>query len=218
MGGTTRGYGAHNGVILPAGVMHHIDFGALTQGVAVFFGAGSSVTLPEAPHLLRIRDAQTQGEVMGIIEQISRELGSERIAAARAARHHIGLLSVWLERQIDAATAEAKRPNGAHRLAARYSAALEQGFRSGAGVAEFAAQLDVTPTHLTRACRETCGRSALDLLQDRRHYEACRLLAETEDAVKDISESLGFTSAAYFTRAFVTKTGKTPSDFRKSLK
>jgi AraC-like DNA-binding protein len=32
--------------------------------------------------------------------------------------------------------------------------------------------------------------------------------------VKDVARTLGFTSAAYFTRAFQARTGLTPSDFR----
>lgn len=216
VGGTTRGYGAHNAVFIPAGVMHALDIGQQTQGLAVFFGQSSDVTLPHAMQHLRIRDAVPQAEVLGIIEQIQREMASERIGADRAAHHHIGLLGVWLERQVEAASHDGPKPNAAKRLAARFSALLERDFRSGHGVGDYAEALGVTPTHLTRACRESCARSASDLLQDRRHYEACRLLTETEAPVKDVAATLGFTSAAYFTRAFHQRTGKTPSDFRKS--
>lgn len=216
MGGTTRGYGAHNAVFIPAGVMHALEIGAQTQGVAVFFGQSSDVTLPHSAQHLRIRDAVPQAEVLGIIEQIQREMTSEKIGADRAARHYIGLLGVWLERQVDAASQDGAKPSAAKRLAARFSALLERDFRSGHGVGDYAEALGVTPTHLTRACRESCARSASDLLQDRRHYEACRLLTETEAPVKDVASTLGFTSAAYFTRAFHQRTGKTPSDFRKN--
>jgi AraC-like DNA-binding protein len=76
--------------------------------------------------------------------------------------------------------------------------------------------LGVTPTHLTRCCRETCGRSAIELLQDRRIFEARRLLSETDIPVGRIGQSLGFTSPAYFTRAFQNLTGLSPSAFRRS--
>jgi len=79
-----------------------------------------------------------------------------------------------------------------------------------------AAALGVTPTHLTRCCRAACGRSAIDLLQDRRIFEARRLLAETSLPVGRVGESLGFASAAYFTRAFQHLTGLTPSAFRRA--
>ena len=74
----------------------------------------------------------------------------------------------------------------------------------------------MTPTHLSRVCRQACGRPASSLLQDRVLFEARRLLAETRMPVNEVSRSLGFTSAAYFTRAFQHRTGKTPTAFRKS--
>lgn len=216
VGGVTRGYGTHNAVFIPEGVMHGFEVGPQTHGLALFFGRGSDVTLPEAPQHLRVRDNPSQSELSAILEAVSRELESDRPGSERAARHHLGLLGVWLERQCATIPEEAQRRDAAQRLVAGYSALLERGFRSGAGIAEFAAELGVTPTHLTRACRATCGRAASDLLQDRRLYEARRLLAETRLPVKDISDALGFTSANYFTRAFHAKTGKTPSQFRRA--
>lgn len=217
LGGLTRGYGAHNAIFIPAGVMHGFEVGAQTHGQAVFFGRGSDVTLPHSAQHLRVREVGPQTELSGIIDAIARELDSNRPGADRAASAHLGLLGVWLERQVEAAQdPAATRPSAARRLVARYTALLERDFRSGHGVAEFAQELGVTPTHLTRACRETCGRPALDLLQDRRLYEARRLLVETRAPVKDIASTLGFASAAYFTRAFHARTGKTPSEFRRA--
>ncbi len=215
LGGVTRGYGAHNAVFIPAGVMHGFEVGLQTHGQAIFLGRGSDVTLPDAAQHLRIREAAPQTELSVIIEQVQRELDSKRPGADRAARHHLGLLGVWLERQVSLAEAEVKRPTAAKRLVARFTTLLERDFRSGEGVADYAARLGVTPTHLTRVCRESCSRPASDLLQDRRLYEARRLLTETREPVKTISEALGFTSPAYFTRSFHAKTGKTPSAFRR---
>ena len=108
------------------------------------------------------------------------------------------------------------KPDAAKRLVARYTALMEQDFRSGAGVADFAAALGVTTTHLTRCCRQACGRSALALLQDRRIFEARKMLAETDMPVSRVGAELGFTSAAYFTRAFQNLTGTSPTAFRRT--
>ncbi|MBK5945135.1 AraC family transcriptional regulator [Rhodobacter veldkampii DSM 11550] len=217
LGGSTRGYGTHNAIFIPAGVMHSFDLAPQSHGTALFFGAGTDVALPPSAQHLRIREAGPQAELSGILDQIQRELDSARPGAERAAQHHLGLLSVWLERQIAAQADEPRAIPAARRLAARFTALLERDFRSGHGVADYAAELGVTPTHLTRACREACGRTASDLLQDRRLYEARRLLAETRAPVKAISEGLGFASPAYFTRAFHARIGKTPSAFRKGV-
>ena len=214
--GVTRGYGTHNAVFLPPGTMHGFELGPQVFGTAVFFGRGSDVTLPDVPLHLRVRDTAPQAELSGILDAVQRELDSDRPGADRAARHHLGLLGVWIERQRAATRTDEKRPDAARRLVTRYTDLLERDFASGKGVADYAAALGVTPTHLSRVCNQTCGRSALKLVQDRVLFEARRLLSETDMPVSRIAADLGFTSPAYFTRAFQARTGKTPTGFRKA--
>ena len=214
--GVTRGYTAHNAIFIPAGVMHGFEVGPQVFGSAVFFGKDTSVTLPADPLHLRIREVHAQQEVNGVLDMIQREMDSDTPAHDRATRHYLGLLGVWLERQAVRTAPEAVRPDAARRLVARYTKLMESRFRQGAGVGDLAGELGVTPTHLTRCCRETCGRSAIDLLQDRRIFEACSLLSETKTPVGRVGASLGFTSAAYFTRAFQHHTGLSPSAFRRA--
>ena len=214
--GVTRGYTAHNAIYIPPGVMHGFEVGPAVFGTAVFFGRDSKVTLPDAPLHLRIREVHAQQELNGALDNIQRELDSDSPAHDRAARHYLGLLGVWLERQASRVMEDTPRPDATRRLVARYSTLLEREFRSGMGVSEFATALGVTSTHLTRCCQITCGRPASALLQDRRIFEARRLLSETRMPVGQIGESLGFASAAYFTRAFQHITGKSPSAFRRT--
>ncbi|SIS89865.1 AraC family transcriptional regulator [Phaeovulum vinaykumarii] len=219
LGGITRGYAANNAIFIPAGVMHAFDLGPQTHGTVLYFGRACDVTLPAASHHLRLREPKVQSELTGLLDAVAREMESDRPASDRALRHHLGLLGVWLERQVETAGAGANAPRlpAPRRLAARYAAALEGGFRKGLNVADFAAELGVTPTHLTRACREACGRSASQMLRERRLHEARRLLRDTRAPVGEIAASLGFASAAYFTRAFHAETGQTPSDFRRGV-
>jgi AraC-like DNA-binding protein len=74
--------------------------------------------------------------------------------------------------------------------------------------------LQVTPTHLSRVCREASGRPAHALLVERIMSEARRLLIDTDMPAREIAETLGFSSAAYFTRAFHQATARTPTEFR----
>lgn len=213
--GVTRGYTAHNAIFIPAGVMHGFEVGQQVFGTAVFFGRDTKIQLPAQPLHLRIREVHAQQELNVMLDMIQRELDSDTPGHDRAALHHLGLLGVWLERQSIKAAADQPKPDAAKRLVARFTEVMEREFRSGAGVGEMAAQLGVTTTHLTRCCRLACGRSAIDLLQDRRIFEARKLLAETSLPVKRIGESLGFTSPAYFTRAFQHRTGQAPTAFRR---
>jgi AraC family transcriptional regulator, transcriptional activator of pobA len=215
--GVTRGYTANTAVFIPSGVMHGFEVGPQVFGNAIFFGKDCTIPLPAAPQMLRIREVHAAQEVNVIFDMILREMNSESPAHERATRHYLGLLGVWLERQVAKAAPEQTKPDAAKRLVARYTALIERDFRTGAGVGEFAAALGVTPTHLSRCCRQACGRSAITILQDRRIFEARRLLAETKMPVGEIGATLGFTSAAYFTRAFQHLTGKSPTEFRRSV-
>jgi AraC family transcriptional regulator, transcriptional activator of pobA len=216
IGGITRGYGAHNAIFIPAGMMHGFEVGAQTYGTAIFFGHDHKVDLPDEPLHLRIRDVTPQAELSAVIDNIQRETESDRAGNHKAALHHLGLLGVWLERQSAALSDQSPSLDASRRLARAYADILERGFRSGKGVSEFAHELGVTPTHLTRVCNKTCGRSASDLLHDRVIFEARKLLSETRLPIAQVAETLGFTSAAYFTRAFQLRVGKTPSAFRKA--
>lgn len=215
--GVTRGYGPNTAVFIPAGMMHGFEVGQQVFGTAVFFGRDCPLPLPQQPQHLRVRENALQVEVNLTLDAVQREMAATRPGHDRAAHHHLGLLSVWLERQVSAQSPdEQPHPASARRLAARYAEVLERDFRSGQGVASYAAALGVTPTHLSRICRTTTGRSAKAILSDRVIFEARRLLVETRMPVQEVAESLGFASAAYFTRAFQHHTGATPTDFRRS--
>ena len=216
--GTTRGYAPNQAAFIPAGVMHGFEVAPRVQGTAVFFGRDHGLELPTQPVFLRPRDPIAQKEIAGLLENIQREIETPRPAALKAAQHHLGLLAVWIDRQIERERANEPlpgRPLAAQRLVARYAALLERDLDSRRTVADFAAALGVTATHLTRACRATCGKGAHALLEDRILFDARRLLAETKLPIKDVAEMLGYNSAGYFTRAFQRAAGVTPSAFRR---
>jgi AraC family transcriptional activator of pobA len=216
--GVTRGYTSHNCIFIPPGVMHGFDVGPQVYGTAVFFGRDHGLALPGTAQHLRIRETFQQQELNVTLDNIQREMDSDSPAHDRATRHYLGLLSVWLERQVaKQAVTDAPRPDATRKLVARYAALLEREFRSGMGVGDFAAALGVTPTHLSRCCNQTWGKPASRLLQDRRIFEARKLLVETRMPVGHIADSLGFASPAYFTRAFQQVTGVSPSAFRRTV-
>ena len=212
--GSTRGYGPHNAVFIPGGTMHGFTMMGQVLGMAIFFPEDMAGQLPDEPMQLRIRDGFQQAELTGLVDAIDREANGARAGYERAMRHWGGLIAVWLERHADLADAPAAVSAG-QRLITAYTALVERDFRSGLGVQGYAERLGVTPTHLSRVCRESCGKSAHRVLNERIHYEARRLLLESEIPVKDIAERLGFNSAAYFSRAFLNETGQSPTAFRR---
>ncbi len=214
--GTTRGYGAHNAVFIPSGVMHGFEVSNKVFGTAIFVPKALGLPFPDTPVHLRIRDATQQGEITAILSNMGRELNNNHPEHIRAIHHHTGLLSVWLKRQMLVHLQDSDAPDSAQRLSARFSEMIEQQYRSGKSVSQYAEDLGVTPTHLSRICNQACGRPASVLLHDRLIFEARRLLRETKTPIQKVASDLGFSSPAYFSRAFQQHTGQTPSAFRRS--
>jgi AraC family transcriptional activator of pobA len=216
--GLTSGYGPNNLIFIPAHTMYGFDVGPTVFGQMLTIPAAMAAEWPDEATHLRLRDVAVQKELLSIIEHLEKELKSSGQTHSRAAHYHLGLFAVFFERQIENAPADTQRSRArtsAARLVAAFTDLIERGYRSDHGVAEYAHALGVTPTHLTRCCNQTCGKSALAILRDRVHYEACMLLRETRTPVNEIATQLGFHSAAYFTRSFASQTGTTPSGFRK---
>ena len=215
--GTTRGYGAHNAVFIPSGVMHGFEVSTQVFGTAVFIPRNLGHALPLTPVHLRIRDAGPQSEISGILDNLQRELDGKLPERVRAAHHHTGLLNVWLNRQILLHNTDSQAPDAAARLTTRFTEMVEAKYQSGMNISDYAKSLGVTPTHLTRVCNQACGRPASTLLNDRVIFEARRLLRETKTPIQQVATDLGYTSPAYFTRAFQHHTGQTPSAFRRAI-
>ena len=212
--GLTNGYGPNNLIYVPPHTMYGMEVGPTVFGQILTIE--DLTHWPDAPFHLRLLDVDRQTELVGLYEAIERELQPN--GAPRAATCHLGLLSVFVERQLkqrDPATVDKRRASAAGKLVAKYTKMIAENFHTERGVADYAAALNVTPTHLTRSCRKTCGLSALSLLNDRIHFEACALLKDTRTPIQDIAQSLGFHSPAYFTRSFMQRSGQTPSQFRK---
>lgn len=218
--GLTRGYGPNNLIFIPARTMYGFEVGPTVFGQMLTIPAAMAAEWPDEPVHLRLRDVLGQKELAQLFDNLERELVSARSGHSRAAHYHLGLLSVLFERQMDLQAEQEpagkdRTTSAAAKLVAAYSDLVDRDFRSSKGVADYAAALGVTPTHLTRCCKQTCGKSALAILNDRTLFEARMLLRQTRQPVQAIAANLGFTSPAYFSRAFHSATGQTPSAFRR---
>ncbi|WP_333714476.1 helix-turn-helix domain-containing protein [Yoonia sp.] len=212
--GLTNGYGPNNLIYIPPQTMYGLEVGPTVFGQVLSFSPQDG--WPEKPVHLRLLGVEPQKEAISHFEAIEREL--KPTGDRRAAVCHFGLLSVFFERQQkghNSAQQDERRSSAAAQLAERYTAMIARDFGSDRNVADYAAALGVTTAHLTRCCQKTCGRTALELLNERVHYEACVLLSDTRRPIHEIASDLGFQTAAYFTRRFQELSGKSPSAFRE---
>ncbi|MGB3556527.1 MAG: AraC family transcriptional regulator [Jannaschia sp.] len=209
----TRGVGPATCVVIPAHTPFAIEPGIKTEGTLLRMPDLFEAPLPPSPRRLRLSDVGVQAELAGLLDALARPGDLIDPPNGRAALARVILISALVERVARGAPPEAATAPA--RLAARFAREVEARLGSGHNLAAIGAALDVTSTHLTRTLRATCGMTAAQYLNERLMHEARRRLADTDENAATIARSLGFSSAAYFTRAFGRITGKTPSEFRR---
>ncbi|MCA0954139.1 AraC family transcriptional regulator [Mameliella sediminis] len=212
--GIRRGFSMNNALFLPAGTLFSVEVQQGTQALIVQSPPGLSPYLPHLPLLLRVRDSLSQAELTGTIDTMSRETMQQRPMLQEALAAHVGLIGVWLHRQVQAGAADTPPESAAQRLVRRYAEAVTRDFREPKPMGHYAEALDVTPTHLSRVCRQCCGKTAADILTERKLHAARVALESPKPPVKEVAQSLGFASAAYFTRFIQTHTGQSPTALR----
>ena len=218
LNGTRRGMGTHTAILIPARTLFSLELGRQGMGQVALIPDGTDVRLPETPRQLRLRDVAAINEVNGFFEAAQREVSQNRPLAQDALDAHVALISVWLRRQIALPEHLPKAVGAAARLTAAFCEGIVANYAQAMTMADHAAALGVTATHLSRACKASTGRTAAALLTERTLYAARISLIETAVPIQDIARHLGFGSAAYFTRFMQQHTGQTPSALRQSAR
>ena len=218
LNGTRRGCGTHNAILVPAGSLFALDLGRQPSGHVALIPDGTEVRLPEQPRQLRLRDVGAISELTTLFETAQREASQQRPLVQDALDAYVALISVWARRQIALPDHLPHKMDAAARLSAAFCQSVARHHAQAMTMADHAEALGVTPTHLSRACKAATGKTAADLLTERKLYAARVALAETTVPAQDIARHLGFGSAAYFTRFIQQHTGMTPMALRRSAK
>ena len=216
LNGVNCGVAVHNAVYIPSGTLFALDFGQQVQALLVESPAAFVPALPQSPVILKARDSDAQTELTSLLDAMSRERLRARLFLDKALEAYMQLVAVWMQRQSAEGTAQDTVDTAATRLVRRYAQAVVRSYAQPVSMGTYAEALDVTPTHLTRTCRHCCGRTAADILTERRVHAGRTLLETTHVPIKDVAARLGFASAAYFTRFIQQHCGAAPSALRAS--
>ncbi|WP_323017297.1 helix-turn-helix domain-containing protein [Castellaniella sp.] len=100
---------------------------------------------------------------------------------------------------------------------ARFGELLEQAHSRQHAVAWYARQLGLSTTHLNLIARTHAGKTPLQLIHERLALEASRSLIYTSMTISEISDALGFSEPAHFTRFFRQAAGQSPRGFRQDI-
>lgn len=89
-----------------------------------------------------------------------------------------------------------------------------------ASLSDLAKKIGESPHHVSQVLNEKLNKSFFELLASYRVEKAKKILGEDIDiklTIEEISEMVGYNSKTAFNNAFKKLTGKTPSEFRKSI-
>ena len=213
--GIRQGISVHSALVIPAGTPFSIELNRQNFALVCLIPQGGPVLMPDTPQILRIRDAQGQTELTALFEAMQREQNTARDFMDEALNAQAALVGVWLRRVMIASPTERRKTTAAERLVRAYAALLERDHATGKPMADYARALGVTPTHLTRTCRQCAGQTAAELLTERSLHAVRTELEKGTLPIAQVAAIMGFNSAAYFSRFVQHHTGHSPSALRK---
>lgn len=91
---------------------------------------------------------------------------------------------------------------------------LDNCFKIHKSAGYYAQNLNMSSRKLGTICKAIFNKTPLKIIESRCIIEAKRLLLYTDDSIKQISFTLGFSDHSYFTKIFKRSTGFSPSGFR----
>ncbi len=208
-------------VNVPIGHVHGFTFRPGTRGWVVTLTAemlDEVLTPSEGLRRVLAHSTVMRGtpQMRMAMEQLFTEFAGRHFARAHILRALSGALIGLVAREL---AEDASVPSGKAKsdLFQRFETLLEQYFLQHWTVSDYAADLSVTPTHLSRLTRAATGQSASQLILERIIREARRNLVYTNLPISTIAYALGFNDPAYFSRIFSAATGLSPSSFRRKV-
>lgn len=150
-----------------------------------------------------------------LFDGISREYAQQAPGRDLMLQSLISVLLVWISRRYLARSQSEGQQQDRGRLHLQeFTRLLELHYREHLPIEHYAGNLGISAAHLNALCRRLAGQSALQMINQRLLLEAKRCLVYTTMTVNQVSDTLGFSEPAYFSRFFKRGTGQSPRDFR----
>lgn len=162
---------------------------------------------------LRVPEDQ-RGQWSGRFGALARELADRPEGFAEASRALLTLLLVDLSRL--AADVVGHLAGQDEPLLAAVFDVIERRYAEPISLRDVAAEVGLTPGHLTTVVGRRTGRTVQQWLTERRMSEARRLLAATALPVEAIARRTGYQDSGYFVRRFRAAHGMPPGQWRRA--
>ena len=167
-------------------------------------------TLP-ALHI-ELKDSQSIKQLLKLIDEEYE--CTDPTAGDAVLQHLLQALLIKIERLLyDSATAN-ENSEADNSLLSRFLTVLEANFTIHHDVEFYAQALATTPRQLSTAVKQSLGKTAKQIIEERLILEAKRNLRFTDMKVKTIAEQLGFSDPSYFSKVFRRHTAVAPQNFK----
>jgi AraC family transcriptional regulator, transcriptional activator of pobA len=147
-----------------------------------------------------------------VIDSIESELADRKLGFRQAALAHLTLLLIDVARMAGDVVGDLRRSG--EPLLAEVFTVIDRHRGEPLSLRDVAAELGMTPGHLTTVVRRRTGRTVQEWIIERRMAEARSLLSDTELPVGEIARRVGMSDPGYFSRLFRRTHGTSPREWR----
>ncbi|WP_441964390.1 helix-turn-helix domain-containing protein [Mycolicibacterium houstonense] len=148
------------------------------------------------------------------IRSIEMELSERHEGYRQATLAHLTLLLIDLARLTEGVVSDLRRSG--EPLLAEVFAVIDQRLSQPLSLSDVAAEVGMTPGHLTTVVRRRTGRTVGEWISERRMSRARELLGEPDLTVAEIANRVGMTDPGYFSRRFRRVHGMSPRAWRRA--
>ncbi len=166
-------------------------------------------TLVQNPARIVFHDST--GRIRELIGLMEEENNKRQAGYAEVIRCHLIEILVLTLRQLD----DARAASTGDDISAFLVAYVSEHYMEPLTLQELSTRLNYSLSYVSKRFKEDMGVSFVHYLQEYRVMEGCRLLANSNRSLSEITEMVGYHDVKFFSALLKRKTGLSPADFRR---